>query len=250
MTWVFSRLAPHLGTSDAATIELLGHASPHDLAQRLVEATRLGDVGFRKALFDGGAAAIAASTDPLLVYMRDKWEPLAIVVREKYEETESVFARNAALIDQARLAALGPNAYPDATFSPRVSYGVVRGYPHGEIEMPAETTIGEAFAQDTGRAPYRLPKSWLAAKGSLDFHTPLDIAATTDIVGGSSGSPMVDREGRLVGLIFAINDAGEAWTFGYDDTEGRGIAVSIVAIRTALRNIYHADRIVREIDEK
>jgi hypothetical protein len=250
MTWVLSRLKLHLGTADPATLELLGRVSPHDLAARLAAGTRLGDVAVRKALMEGGPAAIAASTDPLIVYMRDKWEPLAIAVREKYEESEAVVRKNAALIDQARLAVLGADADPDATFTPRVAYGVVRGYRHGAAEMPAETTIGEAFAQDTGRAPFRLPKSWLAAKPSLDLNTQLDVASTADTVGGNSGSPMVDREGRLVGLIFADNDAGEAGTFGHDDAEMRSIAVSMPEIRTALKTIYRADRLIQEIDEK
>jgi hypothetical protein len=116
--------------------------------------------------------------------------------------------------------------------------------------MPAETTIGEAFALDTGRAPFRLPKSWLAAKPALEMTTQLDVVSTTENQPGNSGSPMVDREGRLVGLIFAINDAAEAGTYGYDAAEMRSIAVSMPAIRTALKTIYHANRIVEEIDGK
>jgi hypothetical protein len=240
MTWALARLPLYLGTSDSATIELLGHESPHDLATRLVGGTHLGDVKVRQALLDGGPAAIAASNDPLIVYIRDKWAPLAMAVREAYEEVQATVRANAALIDQARLAALGPRADPDATFTPRVSYGVVRGYAHGALRAPAETTNGEAFALGT----------WLAAKASLDMTTTLDLVSTADIVGGSSGSPMVDRAGDLVGLIFADNDAGEAGAFGHDDADMRAVAVSMPAIRTALTRIYHADRIMKEIDAK
>jgi hypothetical protein len=250
MTWVFSRLQLHLGTADPAFTDLLGHEAPHDLAQRLVEGTKLGDLKVRQALLNGGPSAIAASTDPLLVYMREKWEPRAIIVRESYEDTQATVSKNAALIDRARLAVLGPDADPDATSSPRVSYGVIRGYRHDETEMPAETTFGEAFAQNTGRPPFRLPKSWIAAKPAVDLQTPLDFVSTADTVGGNSGSPVVDRAGRLVGLIFAGNDASEAAPFGYDDTEVRAIAVSMPAMRMALKTIYHADRIVAEIDKK
>ncbi len=250
VAWALSRLLIHLSSSDPATLKLIGHESPHDIAERLVAGTKLGDVKVRQALLDGGAATIAASTDPLIVYVRDKWEPLAIAMREKFEDTEATVRLNAALIDQARLAVLGPEADPDATFSPRVSYGAVRGYRLGEVEMPAETTIGEAFVQDTGRTPFRLPKSWLAAKRLLDMKTPLNFASTADLVGGNSGSPVVNREGKLVGLAFAINDAGEGGTYGHDDSDMRAIAVSVSAIRTALKTIYHADRILREIDGK
>ena len=126
----------------------------------------------------------------------------------------------------------------------------MRGYAHGALRAPAETTIGEAFALDTGHEPFRLPGTWLAAKASLDMTTTLDLVSTADIVGGSSGSPMVDRAGDLVGLIFADNDAGEAGAFGHDDADMRAVAVSMPAIRTALTRIYHADRIMKEIDAK
>jgi hypothetical protein len=251
LTWLFSRLQPHLGSADPAVVTLLGDESPHDLAARLMAGTRLGDVAQRQALLDGGAAAIAASTDPLIVYVRDRWNRLSRPLREDYEaNVVAVLTANSALIDQARLAVLGAGADPDATFTPRVAYGVVRGYAHGGAAMPAQTTIGEAFALDTGHDPYRLPRSWLDAKAALDPATPLDVAATADIVGGNSGSPLLNRDGQLVGLIFAGNDAAEGGTFGYDDIEMRAIAVTKSAIREALEHIYHADRIVREIDEK
>jgi hypothetical protein len=250
MTWAFSRLLLHLGTSDPATIALIGHESPRDLAARLVDGTRVGDLKARQALLDGGAAAVASSTDPLIVYMRDKWEPLGLAVREKYEDAQAVYSKNAALIDQARLAVFGDNAYPDATFTPRLAYGVVRGYRHGEAVMPAETTFGEAFALNTERVPFRLPKSWRDAKTSLEMTSQLNLVSTADVIGGNSGSPMVDRNGELVGLVFAVNDAFEAGPFGYDDTEMRAASVSVLAIRTALTSIYHADRIVQELDRK
>jgi len=249
LAWLLSRLQPHLGSADPAVIALLGNESPHDLAARLVAGTRLGDVAQRQTLLDGGEAAIAASPDPLIVYVRDRWNPLSRPLRDDYEaNVAAVITANSALIDQARLAVFGAGADPDATFTPRLAYGVVRGYAHGGVAMPPQTTIGEAFALDTGRDPFRLPKSWLDAKAGLDMATPLDVAFTADIVGGNSGSPLLDRDGRLVGLVFAGNDAAEGGTFGYDDTEARAIAVTVPAIRAALAHIYHADRIVREID--
>ncbi len=249
LAWLLSRLQAHLGEADAAVAGLLGHESPDDLAKRLVSGTKLADVEQRKALFDGGAAAVAASIDPLVAYVRDKWEPMARAVRRDDDDNvEAVITANAALIDQARYAVLGASAAPDATFTPRLSYGVVQGYSLDRAAMPAMTTVGEAFAQDTGHDPFRLPKSWLDAKSGLDGATPLDMATTADIVGGNSGSPMVDRDGKLVGLIFAVNDAGEGGTFRYDDAQVRAIAVAVPAIRMALDKIYHADRIVKEID--
>ena len=249
LAWLLSRLQAHLGEADAAVAKLLGHESSDDLAKRLVGGTKLADVEQRKALFDGGAAAVAASTDPLVAYVRDKWEPMARAVRRDNDDNvEAIITANAALIDQARYKVLGASAAPDATFTPRLSYGVVQGYTLGSVAMPAMTTVGEAFAQDTGHDPFRLPKTWQDAKNALDGATPLDIATTPDIVGGNSGSPLVDRDGRLVGLIFAVNDAGEGGTFGYDDAQARSIAVAAPAIRMALDKIYHADRIVKEID--
>jgi V8-like Glu-specific endopeptidase len=114
--------------------------------------------------------------------------------------------------------------------------------------VPVETTFGESFALDTGHDPFRLPRSWLDAKPALDMATSLNVVSTVDAVGGNSGSPLVNREGKLVGLVYAINDAGEANAFGYDDTEARTIAVTLPAIRAALSKIYHADRILREIE--
>ena len=228
---------------------LIGDEDERVIAERLIGGTRLADPKVRQALFDGGEAAINASTDPLIVYVRDKWEPAAWPLRREMEdEVRATITKEAALIDRARLAVYGDDAAPDATFTPRLSFGVVGGYNLYGRAMPAITTVGDALSHETGSDPFRLPDRWHAARSRLDPATPLDVVSTVDAAGGNSGSPMVDRDGRLTGLFFAINDAGEANVFANDAAHARGIAVAWPAIKVLLMQAYGARRLVDEIE--
>ena len=248
VAWTLSRLEAQTGTSHPLYRTLIGHEGEDAIATRLVQGTKLFDVAERRRLLDGGAAAVRASTDPLLAYIRDKWVPAMLPVRRDWDDhVDAVFARDAALIDQARLATGGGAISPDATSSPRLAFGVVKGYRWYGAEMPAFTTLGDTFALDSGAAPFQLPAKWRTAKGRLAMDTKLDFVADVDAVGGNSGSPVLDRTGDLVGLCFAINDAGEHNTFANDPQAARSISVSWAAIETMLRDVYGANRLVKEI---
>jgi hypothetical protein len=248
ISWTLSRLEAQTGTSHPLYRKLIGDEGEDVIAARLVAGTKLFDTAERRRLLDGGGAAVRGSTDPLLVYVRDKWVPAMLPVRKDWDDNvDGVFKRDAALIDQARLAVDGSAVAPDATFSPRLAFGVVKGYRWYGADMPAQTTIGEAFALDGPRDPFALPGSWRAAKHLLSMNTQLDFVADVDTVGGNSGSPVIDRDGKLVGLCFAGNDAAEYNVFANDQQASRSISVSWVAIATMLRDVYGATSLVDEM---
>jgi Peptidase S46 len=171
------------------------------------------------------------------------------------DQVEGVQNAQYALIARALFEDQGTSAYPDATFTLRLAYGVVKGYEVDGRRVPAFTTIGGAFkhAEAHGNAdPYALPTSWaeVRAAGRLNLDTPLDLATTCDTIGGNSGSPVIDRGGAVIGLNFDRNRYGLARDFGYDDRLGRNIAVDVRGITEALRSIYHAEVLLRELQRR
>jgi hypothetical protein len=248
IAWTLSRLEAQTGTSHPLYRKLIGNDGEEAIASRLVAGTKLFDLAERRRLLQGGFAAVRASQDPLLAYVRDKWIPAMLPVRKDWDDNvDGVFKQDAALIDQARLATGGSAVAPDATFSPRLAFGAVRGYRWYGADMPAWTTLGDAFSLDSPHDPFRLPDRWRAAKSRLAMGTPLDFVADVDIVGGNSGSPVVDRAGNLVGLCFAGNDAAEHNTFANNPQAARSISVSWTAIQTMLSDVYGAKSLVEEI---
>jgi hypothetical protein len=247
LTFSLTKMREALGADDPFVRLVLGKDSPRQLATRLVTQTKLYDVAVRRALWDGGAAAVAASTDPFIELAR-RIDSAGRAVRKRYEdEIESVLQQGDEAIARARFAVSGTSEYPDATFTLRISYGTVKGFQEGDHFVPPFTTIRGAFDRDTGQPPFDLPKSWLGARGKLNLSTPLNFTTTNDIIGGNSGSPVIDREGRVVGLIFDGNIHSLGGDFGYDPTLNRAIAVDSAAILEALSKIYGAERIVKEL---
>jgi hypothetical protein len=244
----FSKVRERLGTDDPLVKKFLGNESPDALAHRLVSGTKLGDPAVRKQLFDGGAAAIAASTDPMIVYAK-QIDPDLRAIRKQGEDQIDAPSRSAAeRIAKARFAVYGTSIDPDATFTLRLSYGSVKGFVNGSgTNVPPFTTIGGLFDRATGAEPYVLPKSWLDAKSSLDLSTPMNLSTTNDIIGGNSGSPLINARGEIVGLIFDGNIYSLGGDFGYDGRLNRSVAVDSRALLTALSKVYHADRLVSEI---
>jgi len=239
---------------------VLNGGTPEEAAKYLIDNTRLDDVAVRKQLYAGGQAAILASTDPLIVLMRDV-DPEARAVRKRFDdEVDSVVRRDGAAVAQIRFAADGATAYPDATFTLRLSYGAVRGYTeNGQGTVPKGTkllyftTIGEAYehaAQHGNKDPYELPASWVQAKSKVRLTTPLNVVETADIIGGNSGSPVVNTSGDVVGIIFDGDIQSLPWNFAYDDAVGRSIQVDTRGILEALRNIYGATALADELAGK
>ncbi len=248
LAFSLTALRQTLGADDAFVHQVLGQASPEQLADRLVGGTKLADPAQRRTLWDGGAAAIAASTDPMVVLARDV-DPAARAVRKQHEdEVEAVLAKNSETIARARFARDGTSNYPDATFSPRISYGTVKGWTEDDgREVAPFTDMAGLYARATGSDPFRLPQDWLDAKGRLDPHTPFDFATTNDIIGGNSGSPVVDRDAHVVGLIFDGNIHSLGGDFAYDPRQNRAVAVDTAAILAALRQVYRNDALADEL---
>lgn len=212
--------------------------------------TKLDDVAVRKQLYEGGRQAVDASTDPLITVMR-AIDPGARAVRKQYEDkVESVVRRDGASIAKARFAQSGFNQPPDATFTLRLSYGQVKGYPENGKAIPFNTNLGGAYehaAEHNNQPPYNLPQSWMNSKSKLNLKTPLNFVSTADIIGGNSGSPTVNKNGEVVGIIFDGNIQSLPWNFAYSDAQGRAVSVDSRGIQEVLRKIYGATALADEL---
>jgi hypothetical protein len=241
------KLQEALGPDDPLVRRLLATDSPRSLAERLVAGTRLGDPAVRRQLWEGGTAAVAASTDPLIVLAREvdvdarRW-------RRRYEdEVESVISAASEQLAAARFAVAGTATYPDATFTLRLAYGTVAGWREGETDVAPFTDIDGLFRRATGSPPFALPPSWLAARDRLPGTTRLNFTSTADIIGGNSGSGVLDAEGRLVGIIFDGNIHSLGGDYWFDAEKNRAVAVHPAALLAALENVYGARNLRREL---
>ncbi len=249
LTFSFSldKLRETLGPDDDVVRRLMSSESPDSLARKLVRETKLADPAVRKALWEGGTAAVDASSDPMIQLAR-AIDPDARAVRRIYEdEVQAAVAAGQEKIAKARFAVLGTKVYPDATFTLRLSYGDVRGWEEKGKAVEPFTKLSRVYERTTGKDPFRLPQRWLDARGKLDPNTPFDYVTTHDIVGGNSGSPLVDAQGRLVGLAFDGNIHSIAGSYWYDERMNRAVAVHPAIILTALREVYGADAVAAEI---
>ncbi len=242
-----TKIRETLGPDHPAVKKLLGKESPAEVAARVVDGTRLRDIAERRRLWEGGPKAVQASDDPLIVLARSI-DPDARAVRKVYdEEIDATVKRNHELIADARFAVQGRTTYPDATFTLRLSYGQVKGWKEGTRVVEPYTTFAGAFERHTGRDPFALPESWLRARDRLDLHTRLNFVTTNDIIGGNSGSPVVNKDAQIVGLIFDGNIHSLGGDYGFDPALNRAVAVHSDAILEALAKIYGAQRIVDEL---
>jgi hypothetical protein len=245
-----TEMQEYLGANNAVVKTALAGKSPDERAKELIAGTKLDDVAVRKQLYEGGKAAVDASTDPLIVLMR-QIEPEAVALHQKDEdEVQSVLRRNGGDIGKALFAKDGFNVPPDATFTLRLSYGDVEGYKLNGKDVPWFTTMGGAYehaAEHGSKPPYELPESWLKYKSAINPKTPFDAVSTPDIIGGNSGSPVINKDGEVVGIIFDGNIESLPWNFEYSDKVARSIEVDSRAIMESLRNIYHADALVNEL---
>ncbi|MGA2203591.1 MAG: S46 family peptidase [Terriglobales bacterium] len=239
-----------LGPDDPAVKAALSGKSPEEAAKALIAGTKLEDVAVRKQLYEGGKAAVDASTDPLIVLLRNV-DSEARAVRKRYDdEVDAVVRRDGATIARARFAQTGLNQPPDATFTLRLSYGAVKGYEENGKKIPYFTTFAGAFqhAEEHGnKPPYNLGASWLKMKSKLKLETPLNYVSTADIIGGNSGSPTVNKAGEVVGIIFDGNIQSLVLNFYYDDRQARAVHVDSRGIIEALRNIYGAEALANEL---
>ncbi len=242
-------LVEKLGWADPLVQQVLAGQSPRARAARLVAGTRVREVAERRRLHDGGAAAVAAAADPMIELARQV-DTEAREVRRRVEAQDERKRQAHAVLARARFALQGAGTYPDATFTLRLAYGTVRGYQEDGRTLPPWTTLEGLYARAAEmnhRPPFDLPPRWVRRKGALDLKTPLNFVGTHDIIGGNSGSPVVNRAGEFVGVIFDGNIHSLVLDFAYDDTLARSISVDSRGILEALRRVYRADRLVREL---
>jgi hypothetical protein len=245
-----SEMQESLGKDNPEVQKVLQGKTPGDTAKDLIANTKLDDVAVRKQLYEGGKAAVEASTDPLVVLMRSV-DPDARSARREFEDkVDSVVRRDGGAIAKARFAQNGFTQPPDATFTLRLSYGVVKGYQENGKAIPFDTTMGGAYqhaAEHGSQSPYNLPESWIKLKDKLDLKTPFNFVSTADIIGGNSGSPTVNKNGEVVGIIFDGNIESLPWNFAYSDTQGRAVSVDSRGIQEALRKVYSASALADEL---
>ena len=245
-------LAENLGGEHELVKLVLSGKNPAARADELV-ATKLFDPAERKKLVEGGKAAIDASTDPM-IQLAKAVDGEARKLRTRYEtEVEEPERQAYATLAQFRFQAFGKSVAPDATFTLRLAFGTVQGYEVGGEKLPFHTTFGQAFekhAAQGGKEPFDLPKRWLDGKDKLDLATPFNFVSTADTIGGNSGSPVLNRAGELVGINFDRNRHGLVRNFVYTDVQARHIAVHSKSVLEALRKLYPAESLVKELTGK
>ncbi len=239
-----------LGASHELVKQILDGKSPDARAAELVAGTKMGEAATRKALFTGGVEAVKASTDPFIVLAR-VLDPRARELRTKYDNEVVGVERDAyAKIAQAVFATQGDSAYPDGTFTLRLSYGQVKGYEENGRAVAPFTELRGLYVrgdQHGLKPPYKYPDSWAKARSALTLTTPYNLVTTNDIVGGNSGSPVINVKGELVGLVFDGNIQSLPGYFVYDGKVNRTVAVDVRGITEALRKVYKADALVAEL---
>ena len=246
-----SEAVENIGADDPFIHAALNGRTPGEAAHELVTGTGLAAVDVRRQLFDGGEAAVAASSDPMIVLAR-KLLPYLRESRqwtEKYVTGPSASAGEA--IGKARFAVYGKSVNPDATFTLRLSYGTVKGYPMNGTKAPAMTTLYGLYDRSCGfgnKGAWELPKRFVDGVARLNLSTPLDFVCTCDIIGGNSGSPVVDRDGAFVGLIFDGNIESLPGRFMYDEESNRAVAVHPAGIIECLRKLYNAGPLADELE--
>ncbi|HSY05439.1 MAG TPA: S46 family peptidase [Steroidobacteraceae bacterium] len=247
LSFGLERMREWLGPDAPIVRQLLVKDSPDTLAARVVDGSKLADPQLRKQLWDGGAAAVDASHDPMIELARAV-DPQARAVRKRYEdEVEAPEQAASEKIARARYAIYGTSVAPDATFTLRLNFGTVQGWREGERDIDPFTHLRTLFERATGQEPFRVPDSWNAVREQLNMDTRFDLSTNNDIVGGNSGSPLIDRGGRIVGLMFDGNIHSIAGSYWYDPELNRAVAVDPAIMLEALRKVYKAQTLLTEL---
>lgn len=237
------------GIDDPVVQAALAGQSPRERAASLIGATKVRDVAVRRKLYEGGSAAVAAAKDPMIELAR-LVDAESRALRKQWEAAEETRQQAHAVIEKARFALEGPTRAPDATFTLRLSYGPVKSYVEDGRTIPAYTQIGGMFERSAGqsnREPFDLPARWAQRKSSLDLTTPFNFVNTADIIGGNSGSPVVNTAGEFVGIIFDGNLASLVLDFAYEDRHARALSVDARAILETMSRVYDAEPLVNEL---
>ncbi len=246
-------LASHYGAEDKMVKAILAGKSPRERAFDLVSGTKVKDPAVRKKLYEGGKAAVDAANDPMIDLVK-LVDSKAREVRKAFENEVDEPKRQAyTALAKARFALDGANTYPDATFTLRLSYGTVKGFQEDGKDVPPYTDFAGLYVRSKeqgNKDPFELPKRWETKKGVIDPKTPFNFVSTADIIGGNSGSPVINKAGELVGIIFDGNIQSLVLDFIYDQTQARAVSVDSRAIMEALRKVYDAGDLADEIAGK
>jgi hypothetical protein len=249
LTNSLTSLANQLGADSDLVRQVLAGKSPQERAVALVTGTKVRDVAVRKKLYQGGKAAVAAAQDPMIELAR-LIDPQARALRRIVETQGEIKQQAHQRIGRARFAVEGTSVYPDATFTLRLAFGVVKGYEENGQAIPFETNYAGLYQRSRehqNQPPFDLPKRWLASKDKLDLNTPMNFVCTADIIGGNSGSPVVNRDAEVVGLIFDGNIQSLVLNFIFTEVQARAVAVHSQGIIEALRKVYQADTLADEL---
>lgn len=247
-----ARFREAMGPDHPLVAAVLDGREPAEAAAAIVGGTKLADPAVRRALAEGGPAALDAANDPMIALAKIVDAPAREVRKAREDRVESVETAQYALIAKARFEELGDSVYPDATFTLRLAFGIVDGYEVDGRRIPPYTDFAGLYkhAEAHGnQPPYQVPESWIQARdsGALKLDTPFNFVSTADIIGGNSGSPVVNRDNEIVGLIFDGNIQSLVLDFAYDDKVARAVSVDSRAIVEALRSVHKADELVREL---
>ncbi len=246
-------LAITLGPDSDLVQKVLAGKSPRERAYDLISGTKVRDVEFRKKMFEGGKAAVDAAKDPMIELTR-LVDPAARTVRKRFEnEVEEPKRQAHSALAKAKFAMDGDKVYPDATFTLRLAFGTVKGYKEDGKDVPPFTTMEGLYtrsAEQGNKGPFELPKRWIEKKDKLDLNTPFNFVCTADIIGGNSGSPVINRNAELVGIIFDGNIQSLVLDFIFDQETARAVSVDSRAIIEALRKVYDANDLVDELTGK
>ena len=243
-------MATHFGADDALVQRVLAGKSPSERAAELVKGTKLKDVAVRKQLYEGGAAAVNTANDPMIALAQLVDGP-GRDARKIFEAQDETKQQAYAEIAKARFALEGTNTYPDATFTLRLSCGPVRGYEENGATVAPLTDLAGLYARSAehnNQPPFDLPKRWIDRKGKLNLKTPLDFVTDADIIGGNSGSPVVNKANEFVGIIFDGNIQSLALDVAYSNKQARAVSVDSAAISEALRKVYDAPALADELE--
>ena len=248
-----SFMASILGYKHPIVVTSLAGKSPQQRAAELVLGSKLKDVNERKRLYKEGTKAITASKDPILL-LALAVDAESRKIRKRMElEVEEPKRQAYAEIAKVKFALEGTSTYPDATFTLRLAFGTVKGYEENGKKVPAETYYSGLYERSTehmNKSPFDLPQRWIDKKGKLDMKVPLNFVCTADIIGGNSGSPVVNKDAEVVGLIFDGNIQSLVLDFAFTEEQGRAVSVHSQGMIEALRKVYEATNVADELEGK
>ncbi len=247
LSWSLEKLREVLGVDHPFVRQVIGKDSPRIIAERIAAHSTLADPEIRIALWEGGEAAVAVSTDPAIQLAR-LIEKTSRPLHVKFKaEVDAPMTQAAMALAEARFARFGTTAYPDATFSLRASFGMIEGWKEGGHDVPAWTTLAGFYQRATPHAPFKLAPTWVDAETKIALERKLNQVSTNDITGGNSGSPLINRNGEIVGLVFDGNIHSLGGSYFYDGSLNRAVSVHPEAIVTALKDVYAALELLREM---